>query len=152
MRRRRFRHSNKTRPAAPASTLAADWRDEFLRLKEVEAVLDRRMTDWAEGERRYEAGRLLPSYSMDSKYDIFMEPRVPEIAEKAAQHADTQEDALVLEDPEEILEQVENAVRATDELRATAGEGHRRPRKLLDPDYKPRKRGFFRRVFGGGKR
>ena len=148
MRRRRFRHGSKPRDIAPALALAADWRDEFRRLKGIEAELDRRMTDWAEGEQRYEPGRLLPSYSMDRKYDIFMEPRVPEIAQKNVQRAE-EETPLVLEDPEEILERVENAVRATDELRATAGDDRRRPRKLLDPNRKSRKRGFFRRVFGG---
>ena len=150
MRRRRFRHSSKSRQPVQSGALAADWRDEFLRLKDIEARLDRRMTDWAEGEQRYQPGRLLPSYSMDRKYDIFLEPRVPEIAQRASKAAEASEDPLVLDDPEEILQQVENAVRSSDELRATASSTGRKTRRLLDP--KPRKRGFFRRVFGGGKR
>ncbi len=142
MRRRRFRHSSKNRIS---STLSEGWRDEFARLKEIEAVLDQRMSDWSTAEQKYQANHLLPSYAMDRRYDIFMEPRVPEIAEKFATGAQHQEQTLVLEDPDEILQQVESTG-TSDELRARAG--RRRPaRKLLDPDA-PRKKGFLRRLFG----
>lgn len=147
MRRRRFRHSSKHRksPSLAASGVSADWRDEFVRLKEIEAVLDQRMSDWSTGEQKYQANHLLPSYAMDRRYDIFMEPRVPEIAERFATGVQHQEQMLVLEDPDEILQQVESTG-ATDDLRARSG--RRRPaRKLLDPDA-PRKRGFLRRLFG----
>ena len=152
MRRRRFRNSNKSRPSrmATPSALSADWQDEFLRLKDVQGRIDQRRADWAQEEQKYQAGRLLPSYSMDRKYDIFMEPRVPEIAQRSMDPSQqTNEDALVLEDPEEILAQVESAVRSSDDLRATAGSNRRQSRKLLDPDHKRKKRGFFSKVFGG---
>ena len=149
MRRRRFRHSSKSQ-RTPMAALAADWQDEFLRLKDVQGRIDQRRADWAQDDQKYQPGRLLPSYSMDRKYDIFMEPRVPEIAQKSMTPAyDAEEDALVLEDPEEILAQVEASVRSTDELRATAGSNQRPSRKLLDPSHKRKKRGFFSKVFGG---
>ncbi len=138
---------------AASSALTAEWQDEFLRLKDVQGRIDQRRADWAQAEQRYQSGRLLPSYSMDRKYDIFMEPRIPEIAQRSMTPSpEANEDALVLEDPEELLAQVESAVRSTDDLRATAGEGRRPSRKLLDPDHKRKKRGFFRKVFGGKKR
>ena len=149
MRRRRFRHTSKSRQI-PMAALAADWQDEFLRLKDIQDRVDQHRTDWAHGEQKYQPGRLLPSYSMDRKYDIFMEPRVPEIAQRSvtpSQQSD--EDALVLEDPEEILAQVESAVRSTDDLRASAGSNRRQSRKLMSSDQKRKKRGFFSKVFGG---
>ena len=138
--------------AASAAALSADWQDEFLRLRDVQGRIDQRRAEWAQEEPKYQAGRLLPSYSMDRKYDIFMEPRVPAIAQKAMTPPQAEEDALVLEDPEEILAQVENAVRSTDDLRATAGSEKRKTRKLLDPDHKRKKRGFFGKVFGGSRK
>ncbi len=149
MRRRRFRHSRGKQPViatAAMSALEPDWQAEFQRLKEIDATLDQRMSDWAEERPPYDATHLLPSYAMDRRYDIFMEPRIPGFAEQHAQRqADAEEQPLVLEDPAELIDQIESAVHA-DDRHATAG-SRRAPRRLIDPDQK-RRRGLFRRMLG----
>lgn len=157
MRRRRFRHSSKANAPASASFAAqgtrsqsGDWQNEFNRLKDIEAVLDARLDDWSNNEPRYQVNHLLPSVSMDRRYDIFMEPRVPEFSAGQSEGDHAPAEPLVLEDPEEILEQIENIVasdEAPDDQIKAQSSGRFRATHKPSP-----KRGFFRRVFGRGDR